>query len=71
MDKDIQDFIDELGNGEYGEARCKLINQYRENAKLAKTHEAAALVGIEFADRLTFLTLAKYAEWIRQNRADG
>lgn len=68
MDKDINGFINALDRGIYWEEMRELTEEYHRHASRSVDAEHAALVGIEYAQRLSFFMLKKYDEWIRLNQ---
>ncbi len=68
MDKNIEDFFAELDRGAFWDQQSELINEYLE--KCGDTEDPVLLnaAAMEYARRVSWLTVRQYHEWVTAGR---
>lgn len=68
MGKDLDEFISELDRGKYWDEQAKLTNAYLETCKDITDPVALHAAAMEYARRVSILTVSQYHDWITAER---
>lgn len=68
MNKDLEEFISELDHGKYWDEQAKLTNVYLESCKDVTDPVVLHSAAMEYARRVSILTVSQYHDWITAGR---